>query len=224
MNTTTIHQNRPVVTAGTPLEDAAAALVMLHGRGASAASILGLAGEVNVPDGFARLAPQAARHTWYPHSFLAPLAQNEPWLSSALATVGDVVQTIEAAGIPADKIVLLGFSQGACLSLEYAARHPRRYGGVVALSGGLIGSGEQSGAAPPDDKTFDYEGSLDGTPVFLGCSDVDAHIPVGRVHTSAEVFDGLGAAVTKRIYPGMGHTVNRDELAFVQELLDAVAA
>ena len=219
-----LHRGGPVLLAGTPLAEASAALILVHGRGASARSIMTLADELDLPDGFACAAPQAANATWYPTSFLAPLSQNEPWLSSALATVGDVVTHMTDAGVPPERIVLLGFSQGACLSLEYAARHPQRYGGVVALSGGLIGSGTIPGEQPPDDKTFTYDGSLEQTPVFLGCSDVDAHIPVGRVHTSAEVFTDLDAAVTKRIYPGMGHTVNTDEVAFVRSLVRDVAA
>ncbi|HLA63305.1 MAG TPA: alpha/beta fold hydrolase, partial [Rhodothermales bacterium] len=197
------HQGGRVVEGGAPLGRARAAMILVHGRGASAESILDLADLFAQPD-VAYLAPQAAGHTWYPFSFLAPLERNEPGLSSGLRAVGDVLARVEAAGLPAEKTVVLGFSQGACLALEFAARHPRRYGGVVALSGGLIGTGGQAGA-PPDDKRFDYEGSLDGTPVFLGCSDVDPHIPLARVRRSAEVLTALGGDVTERIYPGMGH-------------------
>ena len=216
------HQTQPLITSGADLAEADAVLIMVHGRGASARSILTLADELDVPDGFALLAPQAAQSTWYPYSFLAPLERNEPWLSSALDAVGAAVAQAEQHGIPAERIVLLGFSQGACLTLEYAARNARRYGGLVALSGGLLGSGQQPGEIP-NDKTFRYDGSLDGTPAFLGCSDVDAHIPVERVHASADALEALGADVTKRIYPGMGHTVNTDEVAFVQEMLAGVA-
>lgn len=212
------HQGQPVAEAGLPLDEADAAIILVHGRGASARSILGLAREIDQP-GVAYLAPQAAGHTWYPQSFLVPLAQNEPGLSSGLRAVDDVLARITEAGLPSEQTVLLGFSQGACLVSEYAARHPQRYGGVVALSGGLIGMGERPGETPPEDKIFDYDGDLAGTSVFFGCSDVDPHIPVERVETSAAVFEGLGADVTKRIYGGMGHTVNTDEIEFVRSLL-----
>ena len=196
-------------TSGTPLAQASAAMVMLHGRGASAEDILSLAHEFPQA-GVVFLAPQAAGNIWYPQRFIAPLAANEPYLSAALATVGGVLAQVAAAGIPAERTYILGFSQGACLALEYAARNARRYGGVFALSGGLIG---------PEGMVFSYPCSLDGTPVFLGCSDVDFHIPLGRVHESAEVLRQLGGAVTERIYPGMGHTVNADEIAFVRDVL-----
>ena len=203
-----------VVRAGSEAARADAAVVMIHGRGASTEGMLDLAGEFVVP-GIAFVAPQAAASTWYPYSFLAPLAQNEPALSDALATIGRVVADVVAQGVPHERIVLLGFSQGACLALEYAARNARRWGGVVALSGGLIG---------PDGTPRDYASSLDGTPVFLGCSDVDSHIPLNRVHESAEVLGRLGGNVTKRIYPGMGHTIVADEVAHVQQLLRSFAA
>ena len=203
-----------VVRVGSEVARANAAVVMIHGRGASAEGMLDLAAEFVVP-GIAFVAPQAAASTWYPYSFLAPLAQNEPALSDALATIGRVVADVVAQGVPHERIVLLGFSQGACLALEYAARNARRWGGVVALSGGLIG---------PDGTPRDYASSLDGTPVFLGCSDVDSHIPLNRVHESAEVLGRLGGNVTKRIYPGMGHTIVADEVAHVQQLLRSFAA
>ncbi len=215
------HAGIPVREGGAPLGRARAAVVLLHGRGATAEGMLDLADALAQPD-VAYRAPQASGRTWYPRSFLAPLALNEPHLTSALAAVGRVVDGVEAEGVPAERTVLLGFSQGACLALEYAARHPRRYGGVVALSGGLIGADEWRGADPPADKLFEYTGSLDGTPVFLGCSDVDPHIPLVRVETSAEVLWGLGAAVEKRIYPGAGHTVVPDEVKAVRGLLSRV--
>jgi predicted esterase len=207
------HGGQPVLTAGEPLGQARAALVLLHGRGASAADILALAGEL-APPGCAGLAPQAAGHTWYPYSFLAPIERNEPHLSSALAAVRAVLARVAEAGIPPERTALLGFSQGACLALEFVARHARRYGGVVAFSGGLIG---------PDGTPRDYAGTLDGTPVFIGGSDVDAHIPLARMEESARVLERLGGAVDLRIYRGMGHTVNADELAAARALLAVLA-
>lgn len=208
-----LHEGQPVRTSGVPLKQAKAAMILLHGRGASAASILTLADELAGPPGFAYVAPQAAGHTWYPQSFLTPLEQNEPWLSSALDVVGGVLERLERDGPAAEQTILLGFSQGACLALEFAARNARRYGGVIAFSGGLIG---------PDAAPRDYEGTLGGTPVFLGCSDVDAHIPEARVHASADVLEQLGGDVTKRIYPGMGHTVNPDEIAWARSLMAGI--
>jgi len=206
------HSNARLVTAGVPLDSARAAMIMIHGRGSTAENILGLAAEFD-QSAWAYLAPQAANNTWYPHGFLQPLERNEPHLSSALATLGRTVDQVSAAGVPAERIVLLGFSQGACLALEWAARNARRFGGVVALSGGVIG---------PEGTPRSYAGSLGGTPVFLGCSDIDAHIPVERFHESAAVFERLGAATTARLYPGMGHVINSDEIAFVQELLRGI--
>ena len=203
------HRGQPVATAGRPLAGAPAAVVMVHGRGATAESILTLADEFGRPD-LAYLAPQAHGYAWYPYSFLSPMEQNEPGLSSGLATLGDLLEQIGAAGIPPERAVFLGFSQGACLSLEFAARHARRYGGVVGLSGGLIG---------PPGTPREYAGSLSGTPVLLGCSDRDPHIPRQRVEESAQVLTGLGGEVTERIYPAMGHTVNEDEIEFVRGLL-----
>ncbi len=203
------HANQPVMTAGEPLESASAAMIMVHGRGASAEDILSLLPYLDAP-GFAYLAPQAANSTWYPFSFLAPLDSNEPGLSSALELLNTLVDRVSLAGIPAEKTVLLGFSQGACLALEYAARHARRYGGVAALSGGLIG---------PDDTPRDYPGSLDSTAVFLGCSDIDMHIPKKRVLDSADILRGMGAQVTDRLYPGMGHTIVQDEIDAVRTIM-----
>ena len=203
------HQGGQVVTGGTPLAQARGALILTHGRGASAESILSLAPLLGADD-LAWLAPQAAGNTWYPYSFLSPIPQNEPGITSGLQVLADLVAHIESEGIPANRITLLGFSQGACLTLEFAARNPRRFGALAGLSGGLIG---------PDDTPRTYPGSLDGTPVFLGCSDVDAHIPLARVHESATVLTRLGAAVDERIYPGMGHLVNDDEIAAVRGLL-----
>ena len=209
-----IHQGQPVLHAGQPLETAKAVMVLIHGRGASAQSILTLADELPHPE-FAYLAPQAEGSAWYPNRFIAPIESNEPYLTSALAVVGSVMQHITEANIPTERIILLGFSQGACLAQEYAARNPQRYGGIVGLSGGLIG---------PMGMAFSYPGSLAGTPVFLGCSDVDFHIPVERVHESAQVLEALGGQVEERIYPGMDHTVNMDEIEFVREMMQAVVA
>jgi predicted esterase len=202
------HASAQVYAAGTPLAEARAAMIMVHGRGASARDILSLT-QLWKGDGIAYLAPQAAGATWYPYRFI------EPWLSSALALLAGLVARIEEAGIPPERIVLLGFSQGACLASEFAARNARRWGGVVGLSGGLIG---------PEGTPRDYPGSLDGTPVFLGCSDVDFHIPKERVIESAEVLERLGGDVTMRLYPGMGHEVNNDEIAWVQALVNSLIA
>ena len=204
-----LHEGTIVATLGTPLADADTAVVMIHGRGDSAQGILGLAPAFAV-DGPAFVAPEARNNTWYPQSFLAPFESNEPWLTSALESLGKVLAEVEAAGIPPKKTVLVGFSQGACLASEYVARNPQRYGGVAVLSGGLIG---------PEGTSRDYEGSLAGTPVFLGCSDIDFHIPVERVHESAEVLERMGADVTKKIYPNFGHSVNQDEVDYVREML-----
>lgn len=189
-------------------------MVMVHGRNATAESILSLVQAIDTP-GFAYLAPQAAGNTWYPNSFMAPIPSNEPGITSGLAAINDVIDRIVDSGIPLDRTMLLGFSQGACLSLEYAARHARRYGGVVGLSGGLIG---------PDDTPRDYPGKFDGTPILLGCSDVDSHIPAQRVRESARVLKKMGADVTVKLYPGMDHTVNEDEVATVREMMAAVIA
>jgi predicted esterase len=208
------HHGQPILTAGEPLDRARAAMVMIHGRGAAAANVLELAGQFGVP-GFAYLAPQAADNTWYPNRFLDPIPSNEPWLSSGLAAVAEVLARITEANIPLTRTLLLGFSQGACLTLEFVARNALRYGGVAGLSGGLIG---------PDDTPRDYRGSLVGTPVFLGCSDVDPHIPQERVHHTAEVLRRLGGHVTERLYPNMGHTISQDEIDFVRGMLAALPA
>jgi len=203
-----------IVALGAPLANARAAAVLLHGRGSNSEDMLGLAQEFGQRD-IAYLAPEAPGQTWYPYSFLAPLAQNEPHLSNALATVSATLDRLAQEGFAAERIALIGFSQGGCLALEYAARNAKRYGAVAGLSAGLIG--------PPGTPRA-YPGSLASTPVFLGCSDIDAHIPLARVHESREVFENLGAQVTERIYPGMGHTVNADEIAHVTQLLAGLGA
>ncbi|WP_152040539.1 alpha/beta hydrolase [Salinigranum salinum] len=204
------HQGLTPRYAGAPLRVADTAVVALHGRGATAESVLRLADEFH-RHGVASVAPQAHRNRWYPRSFLAPIDANEPDLSSAIAAVDATVDDVIDAGVPPERVVVVGFSQGGCLAAEYVARHPRRYGGLVVLSGGLIG---------PEGTTFEHTGDLAGTPVFLGCSDVDPHVPVERVHESRDVFERLGGDVTERIYPGMAHTVNDDEIAFVRTLIE----
>jgi phospholipase/carboxylesterase len=203
------HAGQGILVAGAPLSSARRAIIALHGRGADAEDIAGLAGIVAPPE-TAIVAPRAAGHTWYPYRFLEPIERNEPYLSSALSVISKLIDEVGSAGVPADRIALLGFSQGACLALEFTARNPRRYAGVIGFSGGLIG---------PPGTLFNYSGSLAGTPLFLGCSDVDSHIPIERVEETAEVLGGLDAIVDLRIYPGMGHTVNEDELSAAREML-----
>jgi len=203
------HEGQPVLHYGAPIESARRIGIFIHGRGATAEDILGIAPELGTND-VAYLAPQAAGHTWYPSSFLSPIPQNEPGLTSALSVIARLVTKVTSTGHPPEHIIILGFSQGACLGLEFAARHAQRYAAVVALSGGVIG---------PPGTPRDYPGSMADTPVFLGCSDVDPHIPLERVHESAEVFRRMGARVDERIYQRMGHTINADELAAVRELV-----
>lgn len=223
-----------VVTNGLPLHQpdgtpASGALVLLHGRGASATSILPLARDLGRTD-LPALAPQAPTRAWYPFSFLAPLSANEPDLSQAIEQVTQIVAHLSAADIPRSRIALAGFSQGACLALEVAARTGGRWGAVLAFSGGLIGTGELADAEPTlqgmggpfADKAFDYPHSLEGTPIFIGGSDVDPHIPLARMKRSAEVLRELEADVDLRVYPGMGHTINGDELEAGRAMLHAV--
>jgi predicted esterase len=227
------HAGQSVATAGPDLATADAAVLLVHGRGATAQSILEMAGEFEqdgasdaeggVSDaddgasdgegGIAYLAPQARGRTWYPNSFLAPIEENEPSLSSALHWLGDLRERIADAGIPSERTMFIGFSQGACLSSEFVARNAREYGGLAALSGGVIG---------PEGTPRDYDGSLDGTPVFLGCSDSDPHIPLERVHETREVFEELDANVEERIYEGMGHGVNQDEIEYVAGMVEGL--
>jgi phospholipase/carboxylesterase len=207
------HQKTRTVTKGETPENAKAAMVMVHGRGASAESILTLSDDLGYTEGFHFAAPQADQFTWYPYSFLEPTERNEPGISSGLQAIFNIFSDLEEKGIPKERIILLGFSQGACLASEFMARHPARYGGVVALSGGLIGDSVQAD---------NYSGSLEGTPYFVGCSDIDPHIPVERVHDSAAIFEGLNASVTKKIYPGMGHIVNHDEIEEIKKVIQSV--
>ena len=208
------HGGARIETAGAPLDDARAAVVALHGRGASARSVVNLAGELDVDD-VAWLGPQAVGNTWYPYAFTADLSDNEPHLSSALSLVEETITRAVDAGIPRERVVVLGFSQGACLGSEFVARNATRYGGLVVFSGGLIG---------PDGTPRDYEGDLAGTPVFLGCGDRDPHIPVERVHETRDVLTGLGGDVTERIFDGMGHTIVREELAAARDVLESAVA
>jgi predicted esterase len=205
------HAGQPLVTQGPEAKDARLTMLLVHGRGASADDIVGLAQELPFDD-VAYLAPQAAGNTWYPYSFLAPLEQNEPGISSAIHVLSRLLESLREQGVDSERIALLGFSQGACLALECAARHARRYAGVFALSGGLIG---------PPGTPRNYTGAFGGTPVFLGCSDIDPHMPLERVHESAEVFGRMDATVDERIYPRMGHTVNYDEIHAIQDVLRA---
>ncbi|MCB0549892.1 MAG: dienelactone hydrolase family protein [Phaeodactylibacter sp.] len=206
------HKN--VVTAGTPLPEAEKAMVMVHGRGATAGSILEIAGHLQV-EGFALLAPQANANTWYPFSFMAPVAQNEPGLSTALEVLEMIVQDITAAGIKLENTYFLGFSQGACLVSEYLARNARKYGGAFLYSGGV--PGEQIGRP-------NYRGDFGGTPILLGCSDVDAHVPLHRVQDTASIFKEMGAEVTERIYANAPHTIFQDEIDITNHILSGAVA
>ena len=222
------HGGQPIVTAGTAVGDADAALVLVHGRGATARSVLQLGEQLAGDRDVALLAPQAAGNTWYPNSFLSPVAENEPGRSSGLRAADRALDRALDAGIDAERVLIGGFSQGACLAAEFVARSPRRYGGVAVFSGGLIGESiavddyvdgaVAVDAADPDDPTD----ALDGTPAFLGCSDVDPHIPEARVHETTDVLTTLGADVDERIYEGMGHGINDDEVEAVYALVAAL--
>jgi predicted esterase len=203
------HVDQPIHRVGEDLDRAAGAVVMLHGRGASAEDILGLAQAIYHPR-LAYLAPSAANHSWYPQSFLAPREQNEPWLSSALRKIDVTVQLARDAGIPNDRIVVCGFSQGACLSTEYIASHPARYAGLIAFTGGLMG---------PLDAELDFTGDLEGTPAFLGSGDPDPHVPWSRVQQSADILASMNARVTARRYPGRPHTVGGEEIQIGRRMI-----
>lgn len=198
-----------IKTSGMELNKASRALILLHGRGAGAGDILSLASYLNIADA-ALLAPQATDHTWYPYSFMAPVNDNEPWLSSAIDIVKQTVDTALNAGIPEEQIYFLGFSQGACLTLEYIARHAQRYGGAVAFTGGLIGDQLYTG---------NYKGDFKQTPVFIGTSDPDFHVPVERVHATTQLLKQLNADVTEKVYPNMGHTISEDEINLANRLV-----
>lgn len=197
------------ITAGKPLNEAKKALIMIHGRGAGSNDILSLARHLNVSD-FALVAPQAQGNTWYPYSFLAPTSQNEPPLSNSLNLISEVVKTVEENGISKENIYFLGFSQGACLALEFTARNASKYGGVVAFTGGLIGE-------TISEET--YSGNFENTPIFIGTSDPDFHVPVERVNETEMLLKKMGALVTKKIYENMGHTISQDEINLANELV-----
>lgn len=198
-----------IITAGINLKDAGKVLIMIHGRGGSAEDILSLASHLQVKD-FALLAPQAANNSWYPYSFMAPTSQNEPWLSSALSLLKHIVNDIIAQGIAEENIYFLGFSQGACLTLEFVIRNATKFGGVIAFSGGLIGDRINSG---------NYKGDFNGTPIFIGSSNPDPHIPVERVYATTNILKGMHANVTEKIYENMGHTISRDEIDLANKLV-----
>ena len=207
------HAGQPVAEAGAPLGQGPAVVIMVHGRNAGPANILDLVPRLARPR-LTYLAPAAGNRTWYPYSFMADLEKNEPGLSSALKMLAGLVDRVERAGVPRSRTFMLGFSQGACLASEFLVRHAARYGGLIALTGGLIG---------PPGTQWTFPGTFDGTPVFLGSGDPDPHVPAERVSESADVFTRMGASVTKRIYPGMGHLVNDEEITLTQALLDTVS-
>ena len=198
-----------IISAGKKLEEGNKVLIMLHGRGGSAEDILSIAGYLNVKD-FTLLAPQATNHTWYPFSFLAPPKQNEPWLGSALDWLKELVNDLDSKNIPAENIYFTGFSQGACLTLEFVTRNANRYGGVAAFTGGLIG-----------DKIYpeNYKGNFNGTPIFIGSSNPDPHVPVERVYATTNILQSMGADVTEKIYANMGHTINQDEIEVANKII-----
>ena len=204
-----MHQKN-IITAGTKIGEAKKVLIMLHGRGGSAQDILSLANHLEVND-FALIAPQATNNTWYPYSFLAPPQQNEPWLSSALSLLTDITGDITDQGISNENIFFCGFSQGACLTLEFTARHAKKYGGIVAFTGGLIGNKIER---------ENYKGNFQNTGVFIGTSDPDVHVPVERVYATSNIFREMGANVREKIYPDMGHTITEDEIREANRILN----
>lgn len=203
------HAQSPVLSAGAKLDEASAAVILLHGRGATAEDILSLSSYLDFPD-TAFLAPQAEGYSWYPNRFIAPLESNEPYLSAALSKVDEIVKQVEANGIASNKIFIGGFSQGACLAAEYVIRHPRPYGGLIVFSGGYIGPLGESRKAARD---------LGSMPVFIGCSNIDPHIPLQRVKETTELLSEMGANVTEQIYPNMGHTIVDEEIELARVLI-----
>jgi predicted esterase len=203
------HRDQPLLRSGPSQKDARLVAILLHGRGASAEDILGLTAQFSATD-IAYLAPQAAGSTWYPYSFLAPFDQNAPWLDSALRMIESLLEKLRQQSVRSERVVLMGFSQGACLALEFVARHAQRYAAVAAFSGGLIG---------PPGTPRNYAGAFEGTPIFIGCSDIDPHIPLDRVRESGAVFRRMGASVDERIYSRMAHTIVADEIGAVDAML-----
>ncbi|WP_138431124.1 alpha/beta hydrolase [Fodinibius saliphilus] len=203
------HQEANTFEHGASLSRAEAVMIMVHGRGATAKSMFPLADEFAQPD-FHYVAPQAQHHRWYPYSFLKPREKNQPGISSGLQLLHDLLEDVNQGGISKEKIILLGFSQGACLATEFTARHPQKLGGVVALSGGLIG---------PTINQEHYSGSLDKTPVFIGCSDNDPHVPNERIDETEAVFEQLNADVNKQIYKDMGHTISKEEIQVIRGMM-----
>lgn len=205
-----IIHNKPVAQAGKPLNEAKKVLVMVHGRGGNAEDFVQLSQQLAVKE-FAFLAPQAIQSTWYPHSFLAPVEKNEPQLSLSLSGLSELLDDLDGLGFSSQHIFFLGFSQGACLALEFCARNAKRYGGIIAFTGGLIGE---------KINTAHYHGNFEGTPIFIGSSDRDLHVPEERINESAEVLTNLGAQIHKKIYPGMGHTIIQDEIKMAEFILN----
>jgi len=208
MNANKIH-SKNIVAAGKKLTEAEKVLIMIHGRGGSAEDILSLAGHLQVND-FALLAPQAAGNSWYPYSFMAPVSQNEPWLTSALSLLKEIVNDMIVQGIAEDNIYFTGFSQGACLTLEFVARNATKFGGVVAFTGGLIG-----------DRIYheNYKGDFKNTPIFIGSSNPDPHVPVERVYATINILKSMNAFVTGKIYENIGHTIIPDEIDLANQLV-----
>ncbi len=206
------HAGEPVLVSGTPLTEARAAVILLHGRGASAADIMSLAPEFDA-DGVAFLAPQAAGHTWYPLSFLAPLEANQPGVDSAHAVIERLIEAAGESGLTPDRCALIGFSQGACLAIDHAARFPRRYACIAAYTGGLIG---------PPGHAFRFTGSLADTPALVSANDPDPHVPWARVAESAHLLESMGAKVRIERYPGRPHSVTREQVEITSKMLRAI--
>jgi predicted esterase len=207
------HEGQPLVVRGRSLEESHAVAIMMHGRGRTTDDILELANRIG-NSAFTYLAPTAKDNTWYPYGFMEAIEKNEPFLSSALAIYDALIGQLLEKGFSKQQIILLGFSQGACLTAEYAVRHADRYGGIVLFTGGLIG---------PPGTSWHYPGSFQGTPIFLGTSDIDGFVPQERVQESAAIFEQMGAQVIERIYPGMDHIVNDDEIAIARAIMQAVS-
>jgi phospholipase/carboxylesterase len=207
-----IIHNQPIQQRGAALKSAKKVLIMIHGRGDNAKSFIDLSDKLNAPaDEFAFLAIQAIQNTWYPYSFLAPVKQNEPQLSLSLSGISELLDNLSGLNFKPEQVYFVGFSQGACLTLEFCARHAKRYGGTIAFTGGLIGEVLN---------TTIYKGNFAGTPIFIGSSDHDPHVPESRINESQVILEGMGAKVIKKIYPGMGHTINHDELIMADLILN----